>query len=139
MADPPGDMTCSLSPLQYQCLYFGRHICYCLILKKKVAEQRIMKSKPNTHSRGAPGKKRTVSILISLTESRNMASVTHHLPSLLSFRRGEKDGRGGGLGGIKEREVAVNWRFEPEKGKGLWDFHRILFGFTFLRSLWHAS
>lgn len=76
-----------------------------------------MKSKPNTHGRGAPGKKRTVSILISLTESRNMASVTHHLPSLLSFRRGERDGRGGGLGGIKEREVAVNWRFEPERAK----------------------
>lgn len=72
-------------PLQNQCLYFSRHICYCLILKKKVAEQRIMKSKPNTRSQQAPGKKHTVSILISRTESRNMASVTHHLPSLLSF------------------------------------------------------
>lgn len=50
MANPPGNMTCSLSPLQYHCLYFSRHICYCLILKKKVAERRIMKSKPNTHS-----------------------------------------------------------------------------------------
>lgn len=80
-------------PLQHQCLYFSRHICYCLILKKKVAEQRIMKSKPNTHTWEAPGKKHTVSILISLTESRNMASVTHHLPSLLSFCRVEKDGK----------------------------------------------
>lgn len=79
-------------PVQYHCLYFSRHICYCLILKKKVAEQRIMKSKPNTHSQQAPGKKHTVSILISLTESRNMASVTHHLPSLLSFCGVEKDG-----------------------------------------------
>ena len=51
-----------------------------------------MKSKPNTHSQQASGKKQTVSILISLTESRNMASVTHNLPSLLSFCRVEKDG-----------------------------------------------
>lgn len=94
MADPAGNMTCSLSPLQYQCLYFGRHICYCLILKKKVAEQRIMKSKPGAHSREAPGKKRTVSILISLTESRNMASVTHHLPPLLSLCGGEGKKKG---------------------------------------------
>lgn len=67
-----------------------------------------MKSKPNTHSQEAPGKKRTVSILISLTESRNMASVTHHLPSLLSFCGVEKDGRGGGFGGIEEGEVVGN-------------------------------
>lgn len=73
-----------------------------------MAEQRIMKSKPNTHSQEAPGKKRTVSILISLTESRNMASVTHHLPSLLSFCGVEKDGRGGGFGGIEEGEVVGN-------------------------------
>lgn len=92
-------------PLQYQCLYFSRHICYCLILKKKVAEQRIMKSKPNTHSQEAPGKKHTVSILISLTESRNMASVTHHLPSLLSFCGVEKDGEEVVLVGVKRGKL----------------------------------
>lgn len=42
------NMTCSLSPHRHECLYFSQHICYCLILEKKVAEQRIMKSKPNT-------------------------------------------------------------------------------------------
>jgi len=77
-------------PLQYQCLYFSRHICYCLILKKKVAEQKIMKSKSNTHSQQARGKKHIVSILISLTESRNMASVTHHLLPLLSSAKWKK-------------------------------------------------
>lgn len=92
-------------PLQYQCLYFSRHICYCLILKKKVAEQRIMKSKPNTHSQQAPGKKHTVSILISKTESRNMASVTHHLPSLLSFCGVEKDGEEVVLVGVKRGKL----------------------------------
>lgn len=60
-----------------------------------------MKSKPNTHSQEAPGKKHTVSILISLTESRNMASVTHHLPSLLSLCRVEKDGEDVVLVGVK--------------------------------------
>lgn len=92
-------------PLKYQCLYFSHHICYCLILKKKVAEQKIMKSKPNTHSQQAPGKKHTVSILISLTESRNMASVTHHLPSLLSFCRVEKDGEEVLLVGVKRGKL----------------------------------
>lgn len=116
-------------PLRYQCLYFSRHICYCLILKKKVAEQRIMKSKPNTHSQEAPGKKHTVSILISLTESRNMASVTHHLLSLLSFGRVEKDGRGGGFGGIEEGEVVGNWGHRPERAKdsGTFENYAVVF------------
>lgn len=92
-------------PLQNQCLYFSRHICYCLILKKKVAEQRIMKSKPNTRSQQAPGKKHTVSILISQTESRNMASVTHHLPSLLSFCGAKKDGEEVALVGVKRGKL----------------------------------
>lgn len=92
-------------PLQNQCLYFSRHICYCLILKKKVAEQRIMKSKRNTRSQHAPGKKHTVSILISQTESRNMASVTHHLPSLLSFCRAKKDGEEVALVGVKRGKL----------------------------------
>lgn len=52
MVEPPGNMTCSLSPGRHECLYFSQHICYCLILEKKVAEQRIMKSKPNTHTQG---------------------------------------------------------------------------------------
>ena len=75
-----------------------------------------MKSKHNTHSQQASGKNHTVSILISLTESRNMASVTHHLPSLLSSsgedgEMGGWAGTGGGGGG--------GWRIgEEEKGKG---------------------
>lgn len=64
-----------------------------------------MKSKPNTHSQQAPGKKHTVSILISLTESRNMASVTHHLPSLLSLCGVEKDGEEVVLVGVKRGKL----------------------------------
>lgn len=64
-----------------------------------------MKSKPNTHSVQASGKKHTVSILISLTESRNVASVTHHLPSLLSFDEVEKDGEDVNLVGVKRGKL----------------------------------
>lgn len=47
-----------------------------------------------------------------------MASVTHHLPALLSFCKvGKKktDERGGRFGGIEEREVEDTDR---KKGKG---------------------
>lgn len=123
-ARPPANMSCSLSPRRHGRRYFSQHICYCLILEKKVAEQRVMKSKPNTRP-AAPGKKHTVSILISLTESRNLASVTHHLPSLLSFGKWKKiDERGGVLVGLKtgkwfdiqdaawmlQKEAALSWR-----------------------------
>lgn len=85
-----------------------------------------MKSKPSAHSRLAPSKKRTVSILISLTESRNMASVTHHLPpsTVSLLRGGQEDGRGGGLGGIKEREVATDCGFKTGKGQRTVGFSR---------------
>lgn len=95
-------------PLQWDCLCFSCHICYCLILKEKVAALKIMKSKSNTHSQHAPGKKHKVSILISLTESRNVASVTHHLPSLLSFFRVEKDG--GELGVVQAKTGKLMWK-----------------------------
>jgi hypothetical protein len=71
-----------------------------------------MKSKHNTHSQQPSGKKHTVSILITLTESRNMASATRHLPSLLSFfvEEGEMEGKAerGRFGVREEREGAFN-------------------------------
>lgn len=124
-------------PLQYQCLYFSHHICYCLILKKKVAEQRIMKSKPNTHNQEAPGKKHTVSILISLTESRNMASVTHHLPSLLSFCRVEKDGEEVVLVGV-QRGKLLEIEDMDRKGHRTLGFSRNFVVFVLLHLMGHA-
>lgn len=67
-----------------------------------------------------------------------MASVTHHLPSLLSFCGVEKDGRGGGFGGIEEGEVVGNRRYGPERAKDSGIFKKYFVDFISLYVVWHA-
>lgn len=88
----------------------------------------IKVQRSHTHTQQASGKKHAVSILISQTESRNMAPVTHHLSLLLSFCGEQREMESGsredgermdrGEDRMERRKEDGGWRREEEERMG---------------------
>lgn len=57
---------------------------------------------------------------INLSDRKSKYGICHtssSLSAVFPLRRGQEDGRGGGLGGIKERKVAIDCGFKSGKGQ----------------------